>query len=71
MLNGDGTWVKVPGIGEPASSTVYRPAGRNSAAIHTTTVTMARVVTALGKLKPRFSGAAFASCVMRADRARQ
>ena len=52
--NGDGTCVNVPGIGEPSASSRYRPAGMKNAATHTSTVTMASVVTAEGNWKVRF-----------------
>ena len=46
--SGDVTVSKVPGTGEPSTSTPKRPAGMNSAATQTRTVTIASIVTAPG-----------------------
>ena len=60
--SGEGTWWKLPGIGEPSAAVLYWPAGRNSAAIQTSSVTMASVVTADGNWNDRLAlglGSAF------------
>ncbi len=41
----------VPGIGAPSTSTRYSPAGMNSAATHTRTITTTSIVTAVGELE--------------------
>src|SRR5262249_37622662 len=43
-------------MGEPSASLAYLPGGMNRAAIHTSRVTITRVVTALGNMNFRFRG---------------